>query len=448
MAEEYKFTDDPTKAGQDDWIYLPEFDEPRGLTEEEKSKINPEEYEYSVPERDPDEPVFGPPPPEYLKEYINTLYQKKEAAKSKEEKERVQIQIDSVIKKWENNPYDFTIGGGASMLPSAKNVGKVSDVPKAMRAFGPPDKQFDNRFAAMRDRESWSDFVIENQLGGINPFDIEINKEIAKADARLPSLFKHIFRGKVAWADRHKLNKEQRKYWNSVVKQYHADVEDRVINKKNNMIKKYNFFMNKRDNYVNEIEARMGKQEAIAREGRLEERALRREERSEERQIAGEERRRRLWIFNPDLNRKMQILESDWEKDKEELEKQGWQRGQPISTRGGASDKSIMTRITTLERMKYQIQNKGQLPEALIAKAKEQGLDLSKDKGKQEVLNQIELELNYLKNLLGESGTGAPVEKTKPVTGGNKAPIGTKRRTPDGTIEQKMEDGTWQPIEQ
>ncbi len=86
-----------------------------------------------------------------------------------------------------------------------------------------------------------------SQIGG-NPFDLDPYEFLEQADASLPDIFNQVFQGQVIWSDRDKLDKDQTKFWNSVVKQFHAHVFDRATSMKQIMTDKYNFMMNRFDN--------------------------------------------------------------------------------------------------------------------------------------------------------------------------------------------------------
>ena len=89
-----------------------------------------------------------------------------------------------------------------------------------------------------------------------NPFALNTTakmNEISKTD--LPELFGQIFRGQVTWQDRHLLDDEQKKYWQSEVKRYRAHVKQALDAEKAGAVDMYNQMMNQFDNAQKEQEA-------------------------------------------------------------------------------------------------------------------------------------------------------------------------------------------------
>jgi len=100
--------------------------------------------------------------------------------------------------------------------------------------------------------------IILNKIGG-NPFDIDPYTYVEQVNEKLPDIFNRVFRGQVVWSDRDKMNKDQSKFWNEVVKGVHAQIFNRVENKKKMMIDQYNFAMNRFDNEAKEKAAALAK---------------------------------------------------------------------------------------------------------------------------------------------------------------------------------------------
>jgi len=92
---------------------------------------------------------------------------------------------------------------------------------------------------------------------GYNPYTLDPYEEVRNADAKLPDLFNHIFRGEIMWADRHRLDKNQAAYWDAMVKKYHADVFEESKAKREYGIKAHEFMIGKFESVQKEYEAKM-----------------------------------------------------------------------------------------------------------------------------------------------------------------------------------------------
>lgn len=106
-----------------------------------------------------------------------------------------------------------------------------------------------------RDRDKFSRHAFK-VIGG-NPFALDVEAEVAKADEELPELFEDIFKGRVIWQDRDKLSKEEATEWNQHVKAFHAHVKDQVISRKKAMTDRYNNMMNMFDNMSEQYKANL-----------------------------------------------------------------------------------------------------------------------------------------------------------------------------------------------
>ena len=82
---------------------------------------------------------------------------------------------------------------------------------------------------------------------GFNPITFDPNEFLAQSMQDLPALFNHVFRGKVLWADRDKLSKNEMDFWTNTVKQFRADVWQKAQTKQAQGTKLYNFMMNRFD---------------------------------------------------------------------------------------------------------------------------------------------------------------------------------------------------------
>jgi len=89
-----------------------------------------------------------------------------------------------------------------------------------------------------------------------NPFEfnpIASMNALSKQD--LPELFARTFQGQVTWADRHLLDDDEKKHWQTEVKRYRAQLQDSLNAEKKIAIDQYNFMMNQFDNQAKEAEA-------------------------------------------------------------------------------------------------------------------------------------------------------------------------------------------------
>lgn len=133
------------------------------------------------------------------------------------------------------------------------------DIRPRQPEFAPPPKPaFEYREFMAPDYSRRNDFEKEvfMEIGG-NPFEIDPMDEVKKADTRLPALFNHVFGGEVYYGDIDKLDTDQRRYWQDVLKQYHAQVYNEAISKKKVMTDRYNHLMNKFDNAASEYASRL-----------------------------------------------------------------------------------------------------------------------------------------------------------------------------------------------
>jgi hypothetical protein len=118
--------------------------------------------------------------------------------------------------------------------------------PEDLSNFTAPD------FSRRQDFEQ----MVFDHIGG-NPFMINVDDEVRRADEDLPNLYRHIFQGRIRWEDRHLMNNKERDYWNMMIKKYHADVESSVNAGKAQQIEAYNFMMNQFDNHAKEYESKL-----------------------------------------------------------------------------------------------------------------------------------------------------------------------------------------------
>ena len=127
--------------------------------------------------------------------------------------------------------------------PPAGGISRVAGPPG-----GPPGGRPPAGFQGINysDRGGFEEAVFNN-IGG-SPFDIDPYEFVEQSNAQLPEIFNQVFRGKIIWSDRGKMDKNQAKFWNAVVAKFHAHVFDRATQAKKMMTEKYNFMMNRFDN--------------------------------------------------------------------------------------------------------------------------------------------------------------------------------------------------------
>jgi hypothetical protein len=124
--------------------------------------------------------------------------------------------------------------------------------PRRTRVYTPPPEppqpaEFIGNFVTPEhsNRDRYEVYVF-NKIGG-NPFEIDPHEEVGKAMKNLPDLFHYVFRGKIRWHNRHKLNRKQAKFWQNAVDRYRAGVYDEAVSRKNTLMQQYNWEMNRFD---------------------------------------------------------------------------------------------------------------------------------------------------------------------------------------------------------
>lgn len=142
-------------------------------------------------------------------------------------------------------------------------------------------------------------------LSSGNPAEVDVDAEIRKSDAKLPSLFNHTFRGKIDWIDRDKLDPEQLKFWDQKVKQFHATEGNRVRSMVTTM-------WNMHTGSMNRFDRNKTTQDAMVKRQRAEAAALAKE---------------KLTIYNTITKSTMSVARSEWEKTYQY--KEGWTREVP-----------------------------------------------------------------------------------------------------------------------
>ena len=125
---------------------------------------------------------------------------------------------------------------------------KMPKKPKGIKEFVTPDYSRRDEFEKL----------VFKKIGE-NPFQIDVMAEVNKANEDLPDLFRHIFRGKVIWEDRGRLNKKQIDYWDDIVKQYRSDVYNQVTSDKAQKIEEHKWMMGQFDSKAAEYKAAVGR---------------------------------------------------------------------------------------------------------------------------------------------------------------------------------------------
>lgn len=80
-----------------------------------------------------------------------------------------------------------------------------------------------------KDRQKYSDFVVAKM--GFDPFKLNSDEEIEKAQATLPDVFEAAFGGQVLYNDIDKLDKDEKKHWDTVHRGFNVHVKNSVKEK-------------------------------------------------------------------------------------------------------------------------------------------------------------------------------------------------------------------------
>ncbi len=80
-----------------------------------------------------------------------------------------------------------------------------------------------------KDRQKYSKFVVDKM--GFDPYSLDFDKEVEKAQEALPDVFEAAFGGQVLWRDRDKLDKKQQDHWNAAHKAFNVHVRNSVKEK-------------------------------------------------------------------------------------------------------------------------------------------------------------------------------------------------------------------------
>lgn len=231
-----KFTNIPGKGP--DWTYFSDFEKPRELTPEEKGKIRGPGAEAA--------PSIGA-----------------EFARGWEEDPRLGARPQGT---WDYETVKRTFPGMIDERAlRQEEFEKLQEIDKEVRKD--PRLQGFEDMPQMLNRDKFEQSVLQT-IGG-NPFAIDPVAEMNAATKNLPQLFNEVFEGKIAWADRGKLTKEQAEWWNEQKKAYRARVLSTAQSKRQTMIDQYNIAMNRFDYYEKTrnaaLKERLAKEEALAK---------------------------------------------------------------------------------------------------------------------------------------------------------------------------------------
>lgn len=141
----------------------------------------------------------------------------------------------------------------AVMVPGAFGAAEAGDVkaaaerpsmPTAPPGQRPPDGYRVADYSP-RGRENFQQRVFDEI--GLNPFTFNPMDHVNQSMRELPNLFNYVFRGKIMWADRNKLNKKQMGIWQDAVKTFRAAKLKEAQALGTRALKIYNFSMNNFD---------------------------------------------------------------------------------------------------------------------------------------------------------------------------------------------------------
>lgn len=109
-----------------------------------------------------------------------------------------------------------------SVAPGQVPPGKIPEKPTDTGSPPGPQRDF-------KDRQKYSNFVVAKM--GFDPFKLNPEEEIQKAQEILPDLFEATFGGKIVYGDVDKLDKDEKKHWNIVHRDFNAHVNKMVKQK-------------------------------------------------------------------------------------------------------------------------------------------------------------------------------------------------------------------------
>lgn len=165
----------------------------------------------------------------------------------------------------------------------------------------PPN--YDNREGF--EQKIFEKFTKQYGFSSGNPYEIDLDAELKKHDAELPDLFNYIFRGRVNWIDKDRLDKDQQKYWDNTVKQFHAERGQKILSAVSRMKNEHNYYMTKFDTAKKEYDVMLEKA------------------RKEREDLAKE----KLTIYNTINQTTMPVTKREWLEKYQHIE--GWTREAP-----------------------------------------------------------------------------------------------------------------------
>ncbi|MHA2135390.1 MAG: hypothetical protein ACW99J_16135 [Candidatus Thorarchaeota archaeon] len=120
------------------------------------------------------------------------------------------------------------------------------------------------------DRDGFSQAVIHNVLGGVDPTTFNPYTQVENAMSNLPEMFNRVFQNEYQWSDRGSLPENEARHWQTTVSQYRARLLSQYNQHHKNLYAKYNRAMemfDARANRAKEAREALGKQKAAETKG-------------------------------------------------------------------------------------------------------------------------------------------------------------------------------------
>jgi len=200
-------------------------------------------------------------------------------------------------------------------------VSKPEDAERISK-YGLPPKGYP---AHPFDREKFEQGLLKQPMfKGQNPFQRDTTAEMEKTyQANQEGLFNHLFKGHVTWADRDKMSKEQKNYWEEMSKVYRARVFDASKADKASQIEYWKYAMGEFDAMKKDFDTRMEKtkiwmnkidpagreQKVLVPRSDVE--AYKREGWSEGAPVGAIQKEPIVEVFSPSLNRSVRLPRSE-----------------------------------------------------------------------------------------------------------------------------------------
>lgn len=147
-------------------------------------------------------------------------------------------------------PGGVTASQMAIMMPgmfgvSPEDIKRATGTTKEPPLGGKPPEGYQPIDYSLEGRKKFEEQVI-GQIG-FHPMTFSQNEYLEKAMQELPQLFDYVFEGKVLWADRDKLTKDQQALWVDAIKTFRATVWKEAQEKQEVGLRQYNYMMNRFD---------------------------------------------------------------------------------------------------------------------------------------------------------------------------------------------------------